>query len=300
MADKRNRERGNSLPRDEEVETKIPKLGQGGFPDYDKKLSKDNAKAYELLQSIKQHLELAEADIKSIVNKKRMVDDPDAAIFIAKLRKVKKNKFGNDPILLFDAMDTNKNGVIEKEEVLNFLQKINLTIDEDEMKSFDILFNFIDDNNDNVISKDEFVSAITTIDEAKQALYKRLSDKNIEIYSVPSVENLKILEDLMESFSEKKQYLNLNKFKLRNDIANLDLTNPTTSFTSNHIAMLNKFVELPVDDLLLEIQFADWCKAFLVKVWKLKSNIADVDSFLLDFFSYKYNEMIANNTQLKF
>ena len=38
--------------------------------------------------SIKQHLELAEADIKSIVNKKIMVDDPDAAIFIAKLRKV--------------------------------------------------------------------------------------------------------------------------------------------------------------------------------------------------------------------
>ena len=104
----------------------------------------------------------------------------------------------------------------------------------------------------------------------------------------------------MESFSDKKQYLNLSKFKLRNDIAMLDLTNPTTSFTLNHIAMLNKFVELPVDDILLEIQFADWCKAFLLKVWKLKSNIADVDSFLLDFFTDKYDEMIANNTHLSF
>jgi len=300
MADKRNRERGNSLPRDEEVETKIPKLGTGGFPDYDKKLLKDNAKAYELLQSIKQHLELAKADIESIVNKKTMVDDPDAAIFIAKLRKLKRNKFNNDPLLLFKAIDKNGNEVIEKDEILIFLKEINFVIDEDELKSFDLLFNFIDDNHDNVISKDEFVSAITTVEEARQALYKRLSDKNLEVYSVASVDNLKILEDLMESFADKKQYLNLNKFKLRNDISTLDLTNPTTSFTSNHIAMLNKFVELPVNDLSLEIQFADWCKAFLVKVWKLKSNIADIDRFLLDFFSYKYNEMIANNTHLKF
>lgn len=41
MADKRGRERGNSLPRDDETDTKYPKLGSGGFPDYDKKLLKD-------------------------------------------------------------------------------------------------------------------------------------------------------------------------------------------------------------------------------------------------------------------
>ena len=63
MAEKRGRERGNSLPRDEEIETKIPKIGSGGFPDFEKKLQRDNVKANDLLQSIKQHLELAEAKV---------------------------------------------------------------------------------------------------------------------------------------------------------------------------------------------------------------------------------------------
>jgi len=300
MADKRGRDRGNSVPREEEVETKIPKIGSGGFPDYEKKLQKDNAKANELLQSVKQHLDLVKADIQSIVNKKSMVDDPDVAIFIAKLRKVKKTKYNNDALLLFKAIDTDGNGTIEKGEILNFLRSINFSIDEDELASFELLFNFIDDNNDNVISSDEFVSAITTADEAKQSLYKRLTDKNIEIYSVASVDNLKILEDLKEMFSEKKQYLNLHKFKLRNEIVNLDLTNSATSFTTQHIAMLNKFVELPADELYVEIEFADWCKSFLTKVWKLKSNISDIDSFLLDFFTNKYDEMIDKHTHLSF
>jgi len=300
MADKRGRDRGNSVPREEEVETKIPKIGSGGFPDYEKKLQKDNAKANELLQSVKQHLDLVKADIQSIVNKKSMVDDPDVAIFIAKLRKVKKTKYNNDALLLFKAIDTDGNGTIEKGEILNFLRSINFSIDEDELASFELLFNFIDDNNDNVISSDEFVSAITTADEAKQSLYKRLTDKNIEIYSVASVDNLKILEDLKEMFSEKKQYLNLHKFKLRNEIVNLDLTNSATSFTTQHIAMLNKFVELPADELYVEIEFADWCKSFLTKVFKLKSNISDIDSFLLDFFTNKYDEMIDKHTHLSF
>jgi len=301
MADKRGRDRGNSVPREEEVETKIPKIvGSGGYPDYEKKLQKDNAKANELLQSVKQHLDLVKADIQSIVNKKSMVDDPDVAIFIAKLRKVKKTKYNNDALLLFKAIDSDENGTIEKGEILNFLRTINFSIDEDELASFELLFNFIDDNNDNVISSDEFVSAITTADEAKQSLYKRLTDKNIEIYSVASVDNLKILEDLKEMFSEKKQYLNLHKFKLRNEIVNLDLTNSATSFTTQHIAMLNKFVELPADELYVEIEFADWCKSFLTKVFKLKSNISDIDSFLLDFFTNKYDEMIDKHTHLSF
>ena len=64
--------------------------------------------------------------------------------------------------------------------------------------------------------------------------------------------------------------------------------------------MLNKFVELPVNELQLEIQFATWCKSFLDKVWNLKCQIADIDSFLLDFFTHKYNEMVAGNTQITF
>jgi hypothetical protein len=53
MGDKRVRERGNSMPRDDEIETKIPKIvGSGGYPDYEKKLQKDNPKAYQFFNRV--------------------------------------------------------------------------------------------------------------------------------------------------------------------------------------------------------------------------------------------------------
>lgn len=305
MADRR-RERGNSVPRDDEDEkqTKVPKLS-GPVTNYEKRLESSNPAASKVLKNIENFFEHTNglAETIQLIDNKTTIESTGAMFYYHKLRNVISREYRGDSLLLFDAIDSNNDGNVEQIELLQFFKLDKPDADIDDVNGCIDLFCFMDRNGDKIITKEEFNYGLQTKDELKAPIFAQVTALNADIYSKFSLENFEILKDLKSTFAEKQQYNALQQFKLHNEIKQKqkdDEAYPDNAFSFAHYETLNRLVDLNINELQIEMLYAKYLADFINKIMRIKMQTKPIDNFYLEFFTAKYNEMKAQNTSIQF